>query len=272
MRELSGDVYDLERLLARSPPAGRRRATCNTSPARWPRCRNSKRNLPVEQSALLSQLEAQLDLCPELRAMLESALDETCPLNARDGGFVRSGYSAAIDECRELMVGGKQWMARYQAEQIEATGITSAQGWLQQRLWLLPGSNPRSPRQSAGPLHSQANAQECRAVHHARAERVRREGADRGRARPHDWSTKSSCNFARASPPTRHACSLPPALAQLDVLAGLANLARSRNYCRPTIVDRADADNRTRAAIRCSIVCSRRGRSCRTMCTWPLPD
>ncbi len=50
---------------------------------------------------------------------------EDCPLLVRDGGFIRSGYSERLDELHRLSGGGKEWIARYQAEQIEATGITS---------------------------------------------------------------------------------------------------------------------------------------------------
>ena len=53
----------------------------------------------------------------------EQALVDDCPLVARDGGFIRSGYRAELDELRELMAGGKQWMAEYQAAECQRTGI-----------------------------------------------------------------------------------------------------------------------------------------------------
>ena len=56
------------------------------------------------------------------------------------------------------------------------------------------------------------------------------------------------------------------ALAEVDVLAALAELARSRNYVRPTVVAEPVLDIDL-AATRCSTSPSRMGRLCRTMCT-----
>ena len=73
----------------------------------------------------MNQLEAELDLCPDLRARLDAALEEECPLVSREGGFIRPGFNADLDNLRELTTGGKQWIARYQAEEAARTGIAS---------------------------------------------------------------------------------------------------------------------------------------------------
>jgi DNA mismatch repair protein MutS len=46
-------------------------------------------------------------------------------LQVRDGGFIRSGFDERLDELRELATGGKEWIAQYQAQQVEQTGIAS---------------------------------------------------------------------------------------------------------------------------------------------------
>jgi len=76
-------------------------------------------------SARLTQLQTRIDLLPTLREHLESALEEDCPLVARDGGYIRTGYDQRLDDFRILATGGKEWIARYQADQIQQTGITS---------------------------------------------------------------------------------------------------------------------------------------------------
>jgi DNA mismatch repair protein MutS len=75
-----------------------------------------KAKLTARQSPRLQELEQQIDLCPELRETLETALVEDCPLSARDGGVIRTGYCQPLDELRELAAGGKQWIAQYQAK------------------------------------------------------------------------------------------------------------------------------------------------------------
>ena len=52
-------------------------------------------------------------------------LREGCPVFARDGGFIRPGCDARLDHLTELASGGKAWITRYQAQEIERTGIAS---------------------------------------------------------------------------------------------------------------------------------------------------
>src|SRR6185436_16990366 len=81
--------------------------------------------LTARKSELLSELEARIDLCPDVRARLESALVEDCPLTTKEGGIIRGGFSGDLDRLRDLAAGGKEWIARYQAEQAAATGIAN---------------------------------------------------------------------------------------------------------------------------------------------------
>lgn len=116
-QELRG-VYDMQRLLTRVTTG---RATprdlsfVGQTLARLPRL---KARLTARQSRRLAQLEADLDLCPEVRAKLEAALVAECPLSSRDGGMIREGFHGRLDELRELATGGKQWIARYQASTL----------------------------------------------------------------------------------------------------------------------------------------------------------
>ena len=97
--------------------------TCN----RWPR---TLANLPKLKARLtdrkpqrLAFIEAHLHLCPELRARLESALADECPLSASDGNFIREGFDEELDSLRQLARGGKEWIAAYQKQQMDQTGI-----------------------------------------------------------------------------------------------------------------------------------------------------
>lgn len=125
IRELLHDVYDLERLIARV-------ATGRCSPRDLQQVGRSLQPLPklkalLEErtSARLTQLKDRIDCCEILLERLQSALQDECPLVSKAGGFIRDGYDARLDEFRGLASGGKEWIARYQAQQIEATGISS---------------------------------------------------------------------------------------------------------------------------------------------------
>jgi DNA mismatch repair protein MutS len=125
LREVLREVYDLERLLARV-------ATGRCSPRDLQQVGRSLLQIPKVQG-VVSQLQipradtlaSVLDPCVALSSRLHLALQDECPLLSKAGGFIRPGYDARLDELRGLASGGKEWIARYQAEQAQATGITS---------------------------------------------------------------------------------------------------------------------------------------------------
>ena len=78
--------------------------------------------LSAESPLLVSLRKALVDL-PELTHELTKALVDDPPLTVREGHLIRSGYNADLDQLRSAATDGHAWIARYQAEQQEATGI-----------------------------------------------------------------------------------------------------------------------------------------------------
>ena len=123
LRDYLKDVFDLQRLLARvaSGRSSPRDLGCiSKTLAAVPAL---KAKLAGRKSNWLQQLEADLDLCVDLRAELEAALSDPCPAQIKEGGFIRAGFNQELDDLRKLASGGKQWIATYQQEICEATGI-----------------------------------------------------------------------------------------------------------------------------------------------------
>jgi DNA mismatch repair protein MutS len=82
-----------------------------------------KARLSERQAARLNALEKRIDLLPELRQLLEEAIAEDAPVTTRDGGFIRKGYSEALDRLRDIRSVGARWLAEYQAREAKRTGI-----------------------------------------------------------------------------------------------------------------------------------------------------
>ena len=78
-----------------------------------------------EPSALLQNLHSQLTELPDLVDLIGRAIVDEPPLAIKEGGMIRDGFDAALDELREAQRGGKDWIAKLQADEIERTGITS---------------------------------------------------------------------------------------------------------------------------------------------------
>jgi len=68
---------------------------------------------------------ADLDPMPDVAATIAATLAEEPPLSSRNGGVVRSGYDATVDELRGLSHSGKEWIAQLEAQERTRTGITS---------------------------------------------------------------------------------------------------------------------------------------------------
>ena len=56
--------------------------------------------------------------------ILEAIADEP-PLNLADGGAIRAGFHAELDELRDLSQNGRQYIAQIEARERQRTGIQS---------------------------------------------------------------------------------------------------------------------------------------------------
>ncbi|HTY07738.1 MAG TPA: DNA mismatch repair protein MutS, partial [Candidatus Edwardsbacteria bacterium] len=116
-------VQDIERLLSRIVclRAGPRDlAGLAASLAQVP---SLKRELP--DAPLFNQQAAALADFSELCGLIGSAIVDEPPLALSQGGFIRPGHSAELDELRALASGDKAWIAGLQQGERERTGIGS---------------------------------------------------------------------------------------------------------------------------------------------------
>jgi DNA mismatch repair protein MutS len=74
---------------------------------------------------LLESLELQLTEAPALVELVSRAIVEEPPLPIKEGGMIRDGFDAGLDELRAAQRGGKDWIAKLQADEIARTGISS---------------------------------------------------------------------------------------------------------------------------------------------------
>ncbi len=122
-RELLAGVRDVERLLARlhagSGNARDLRALAGSMRV-FPALRELGAACP---QAYLNELCDSVIALDTLAQRIEDHLVDSPPASVRDGGLIREGVSAELDELRNATAGGRDWMARYQAQERERTGI-----------------------------------------------------------------------------------------------------------------------------------------------------
>ncbi len=117
-------VFDMERLIGR--------VTYGTANCRDLRALSSTiACLPAirEQAALFGQamlreLTANIDLLEDIRALVEASIVDEPPILLREGGLIRAGYHEEIDYLRDLASGGKGKIAAIEQRERERTGIS----------------------------------------------------------------------------------------------------------------------------------------------------
>jgi DNA mismatch repair protein MutS len=75
--------------------------------------------------ALARSLLERIQAFPELVDLFDRALADEPPASAKDGGLIRDGYSADLDELRCASRDGKSWIADLQEQERQRTGIDS---------------------------------------------------------------------------------------------------------------------------------------------------
>ena len=116
---------DLERLIHRiETPSARPRdlASLRDSSFYIERLRDAMWDL---RSEALSSLREKMDDFRDLRDYLETALVETPPVFAREGGVIREGFSPELDRLRKIQSDGRKWISELEGRERERTGISN---------------------------------------------------------------------------------------------------------------------------------------------------
>ncbi|MEX2139465.1 MAG: DNA mismatch repair protein MutS [Pirellulales bacterium] len=235
LRDKLRGVYDLERLLARVITARATPRDVGAVARTLASLPSIKAKLTERQSALLNDLEAALDLCPELRAKLDAGLVDDCPQSSRDGGFIRTGFHVELDDLRELASGGKQWIARYQHQEMERTGIPSLKvGFNKVFGYYLEVTHTHGQKVPDHYIRKQTvkNAERYITPELKEYEEKVLSADEKAKELEYDLFCQLREMVAGCAKRLQATAAV---LAQLDVLASLATLARERGYCRPVI-------------------------------------
>ena len=59
----------------------------------------------------------------DIKELIFAAVDENAPAMLKDGGVIRPGYNTEVDELRDIVHGGKGYLATLEAKLKEETGI-----------------------------------------------------------------------------------------------------------------------------------------------------
>ena len=116
LKNLLYEVYDLERLSGRV-------AFGNANARDLLQLRSSLKVLPDINNILNALNFATFNPLDDLYQLLETSIYDNPPIGIKEGYLIKEGYSSELDELKELRKGGKDFVARFEAEEKERTGI-----------------------------------------------------------------------------------------------------------------------------------------------------
>lgn len=123
--ELLKPIGDVERMISKVAAGRINPRELNALKKALQQIPEMKTLLSSSSSPSLSGLAANLDTCAELVEKIDCILREDPPVLMHQGGLIKSGYLAELDELHELSSSGKNFLADIQKREIERTGITS---------------------------------------------------------------------------------------------------------------------------------------------------
>ena len=235
-RKLEG-VLDLERLLSRVTLETANARDLLALAASFSHLPETKQGLERLNAPRLRQLNILVDALPDVRERIDRTIVPAPPLSLSDGGIIRNLVDAELDELRDLSRNSKQYIAQIEERERQRTGINSLKikfnsvfGYYfevtKPNLHLVPADFERK--------QTLVNAERFTTPELKQYESKVLEAEEKIVEIERRLFTELRAAIAAEAKRIRQT-SL--ALAEVDVLLALANIAADRGYGRPTLDD-----------------------------------
>jgi DNA mismatch repair protein MutS len=178
-----------------------------------------------------------MDELPETRALIEQGIADDPPIKLSDGGAIRDGYSAELDELRSISRNAKQTIASLEARERARSGIGSLRIRYNNVFgYFIEVSKANAPRVPANYERRQtlANAERYTTPELKQWE-TKVLGAEDRISQLETEIFNEIC--AQVAAETKRIQATARALTALDALAALAEAASRRRYVRPCMHD-----------------------------------
>lgn len=124
INELFGKVYDIERLMTRvmyGTANPRDIKALETSAKQLPQIKKCLEK--VSGSKLLAKLNNDISELTEISNLISNSINDEPPVSLKDGGVIKDGFNARLDELRNIMNNGETIIKQIEDREKEATGI-----------------------------------------------------------------------------------------------------------------------------------------------------
>ncbi|HEY9898634.1 MAG TPA: DNA mismatch repair protein MutS [Pantanalinema sp.] len=237
LAEQLGGIRDLERLTSR--------VAAGTANARdLIALRDSLEALPAvvelltsTQSPALRALQAIPSEIPALALRIRETLVDHPPISLTEGGMVRDGFSAELDETRALLGDSKDWLATFEAQEKERTGIRSLKvGYSKTFGYFLEITHANRDLVPADYQRKQTLVNAERYITPVLKERESAILTAQERIGHMEYEVFSALRSALA-PWVSELQAIASHVAAVDVFVGFAEVAVRQGFCRPVVDD-----------------------------------
>ena len=191
-------------------------------------------------ATLIAHSDSDLQGHDQIQTLLQNALANEVPLMARDGGFVRIGYDAELDDARELCDQGRKVVSAMQTDYATVTGISSLKVKHNNVLgYFIETPATHAKKMLDEPLseifiHRQTTANAVRFTTIELSEMETKILNAGGQALGIEVRIFAELVAALLDVAAQISAAAK-ALAEIDLAAGLADIAVSENWCRPRL-------------------------------------
>jgi DNA mismatch repair protein MutS len=244
VRSALADLQDLERLAARVAAGSALPRDLVAIKTTLGAVARLKELLAGAAAETLMEMRGKISIPPQVPDLIARAIVDDPPAAVKSGGFIRSGYDAELDEVRRVRTHAKDWVASFESAERQRTGIASLKvrynrvfGYYievtKANLRAVPGDYIRKQTLVNGERYITPELKEYEAkVLNSQEVIERLENQILARVREQVAEHYGALNQTAG------------ALAELDALASLAEVAESQHFVRPRV------DNSTALAIR----------------------
>ncbi|NPV05543.1 MAG: DNA mismatch repair protein MutS [Syntrophaceae bacterium] len=235
LRKALAGLYDMERLGARislGVANGRDLAALRASLRTLP---GLKALLAAFETPVLAAIREGIDEMPETLELLERAIVDEPPLALREGGIIREGFDAELDRILSIARDGKSWIAALEEKERRRTGISNLRvGFNNVFGYYIEVTKSQTGSVPADYIRKQTlvNAERYINEELKEYEQTVLHAEERRREREYDLFVQIR---ERVAGRIRQIQRSAAALADLDALAALAEVAEKYNYVRPAV-------------------------------------
>jgi len=189
---------------------------------------------------IILELKDDLHVPEEVKDLIESSIEPSCPSHIRDGGIIRKGFDDSLDTLIDKAEKGRKWIVDLQNSERERTGISSLKvGYNKVFGYYIEVSRIHENKVPEEYIGKQTLVTSQRYVTKELKEREQSIiSAESKRIDLEKEIFKGICE--RISKSSGELQRIARSVSVLDVLSSFAELALDNNYCRPEVVDSKD--------------------------------